>query len=392
MGDGFQLSMIGFSSDTTPLIRYKTSLGCNLLQFVAEVLHLAPRKSSELYHPVETEDATRQTPPGCLVREGGAPRRALFSAEFADLSNGRRESQSKHCAVQKNRAYKTFRSKGYKHYDLQKQLFSSSVATGVLRTSLTNPPPTLEEERRESFTKNQQDTPPSAKKSKSVSSPEKPEKNSIEEALNELAKLESRIPQSLFVKAGKALLDPDSRRLFIMSRNGMSSSNDNNPGDNENERMQRMFYSLMMQYDQMEDPVPQNLPCRNSALQGRQYIVELLGSDVRCFESFRLEPHVFRNLCDTLRLRCGITDTRKGQYYVVDAGFSNIPRYLAPYKGERYHRSDFPHHYPPTSEKELFNQRHTLFMEYGDAWADYDEFRNPPQQHGIRVDVDMSSA
>ncbi|OWM77931.1 hypothetical protein CDL15_Pgr018500 [Punica granatum] len=54
---------------------------------------------------------------------------------------------------------------------------------------------------RESFTKNQQDTPPSAKKSKSVSSPEKPEKNSIEEALNELAKLESRILQSLFVKA-----------------------------------------------------------------------------------------------------------------------------------------------------------------------------------------------
>ncbi|OWM66126.1 hypothetical protein CDL15_Pgr015553 [Punica granatum] len=68
---------------------------------------------------------------------------------------------------------------------------------------------------RESFTKNSQDTPPSAKKSKSVSSPEKPEKNSIEEALNELAKLESRIPQSLFVKAGKALLDPGSRRLFM---------------------------------------------------------------------------------------------------------------------------------------------------------------------------------
>ncbi|OWM86526.1 hypothetical protein CDL15_Pgr026418 [Punica granatum] len=180
--------------------------------------------------------------------------------------------------VQKNRAYKTFRSKGCKHYDLQKQLFSSSVATGALRISSTDPPPTLEEERRlnaeflfrgkgkqkqhvdleegsdesddpvhvakpiltesrrrvpkrsqskssqmqecidifrESFTKNQQETPPSAKKSKSVLSPEKPEKNSIEEALNELAKLESRIPQPLFVKAGKALLDPGSRRPFM---------------------------------------------------------------------------------------------------------------------------------------------------------------------------------
>ncbi|OWM81063.1 hypothetical protein CDL15_Pgr007094 [Punica granatum] len=168
--------------------------------------------------------------------------------------------------IKKNRAYKTFRSKGCKHYDMQKQLFSSFVATGILRISSTNPPPTLEEERRlnaeflsrgkgkqkyhvnleegsdesddpvhvaepiltesrrrvpkrsqskssqmqecmdifrGSFTKNQQDTPPSAKKSKSVSSPEKLEKNSIEEALNELAKLESRIPQSLFVKAAK---------------------------------------------------------------------------------------------------------------------------------------------------------------------------------------------
>ncbi|PKI56318.1 hypothetical protein CRG98_023337 [Punica granatum] len=163
--------------------------------------------------------------------------------------------------VQKNKAYKTFRSKGYKHYDLQKQLFSSSVATGALCISSTDPPRTLEEEHRlneeflsrgkgkqkqhvdleegsdesddpahvaepiltesrrrvpkrsqsrssqmqecmnifrESFTKNPQDTPPSVKRSKSISSPDKPKKNSIEEALDELAKLESRIPQPLF--------------------------------------------------------------------------------------------------------------------------------------------------------------------------------------------------
>ncbi|OWM81389.1 hypothetical protein CDL15_Pgr007427 [Punica granatum] len=180
--------------------------------------------------------------------------------------------------IKKNKAYKTFRSKGYKHYDLQKQLFSSSVATGALCISSTDPPRTLEEEHRlneeflsrgkgkqkqhvdleegsdesddpahvaepiltesrrrvpkrsqsrssqmqecmnifrESFTKNPQDTPPSVKRSKSVSSPDKPKKNSIEEALDELAKLESRIPQPLFVKAGVALLDPGVRRLFM---------------------------------------------------------------------------------------------------------------------------------------------------------------------------------
>ncbi|OWM84635.1 hypothetical protein CDL15_Pgr027422 [Punica granatum] len=68
---------------------------------------------------------------------------------------------------------------------------------------------------RESFTKKPQETPPSAKRSKSVSSPEKPEKNSIEEALDELAKLESRIPHPLFVKAGVTFLDSGVQRLFM---------------------------------------------------------------------------------------------------------------------------------------------------------------------------------
>ncbi|PKI38227.1 hypothetical protein CRG98_041382 [Punica granatum] len=181
--------------------------------------------------------------------------------------------------AKKNRAYKAFRSKGCNHYDLQKQLFCSSVATGALHIFSTDPPPTLEEERRlneeflsrgkgkgkqhvdleegsdesddlvyvaepmitesrrrvtkrclsksshvqecmdlfrESYTKQQpQKTPPSVKRSKSVTSPEKPEKNSIEEALKELAKLKWRIPHSLYVKAVKALLDLEARRFFM---------------------------------------------------------------------------------------------------------------------------------------------------------------------------------
>ncbi|PKI38905.1 hypothetical protein CRG98_040677 [Punica granatum] len=49
---------------------------------------------------------------------------------------------------------------------------------------------------------------------------------------------------------------------------------------------------------------------------------------------------------------------RGEQYYVVDAGFPNIPGYLAPYKGQRYHRSDFNNDNPPMMKEELFNQRH----------------------------------
>ncbi|PKI46646.1 hypothetical protein CRG98_032988 [Punica granatum] len=180
--------------------------------------------------------------------------------------------------IKKNMAYKTFQSKGCKHYYLQKELFRSSTTIGALRTSSTDLPPTLEKERRlnekflsrskgkqkqhvnleegsnesdepvhvaeailfesrrrvpkrsqskssqmqecvdlfrESFTKKSQKSPPSAKRSKSISSPEKPEKNSIEEAMVELTKFKTRIAHPLYVKADVTLLDPAMRRLFM---------------------------------------------------------------------------------------------------------------------------------------------------------------------------------
>ncbi|OWM83370.1 hypothetical protein CDL15_Pgr012851 [Punica granatum] len=146
--------------------------------------------------------------------------------------------------IKKIRAYKTFRSKGCKHYDLQKQLgkgkqkqhvdleegFDKSddpvhVAEPILTKSRRRVPKRSQSKSsqmqecmdifKESFMKKPQETPPSVKRSKSVSSLEKPVKNSIKEALDELAKLESRIPHPLFVKAGVALLDPGVRRLFM---------------------------------------------------------------------------------------------------------------------------------------------------------------------------------
>ncbi|PIA58824.1 hypothetical protein AQUCO_00500634v1 [Aquilegia coerulea] len=44
-------------------------------------------------------------------------------------------------------------------------------------------------------------------------------------------------------------------------------------------------------------------PCRTSILRGKEYILEVLeGNPTRCFESFRMKPHVFRNLCDRLKM------------------------------------------------------------------------------------------
>jgi hypothetical protein len=47
-----------------------------------------------------------------------------------------------------------------------------------------------------------------------------------------------------------------------------------------------------------------------------------------------------------------------GKYYLVDAGFPNVPGFLAPYRGTRYHLKDQVGH-APKNGKELFNYRHS---------------------------------
>ncbi|OWM68236.1 hypothetical protein CDL15_Pgr004718 [Punica granatum] len=178
----------------------------------------------------------------------------------------------------KNRAFKVFRTKGCKHYILLNELFSSSCANGALRISSTNPPTTSSEERRlhaafisasrgkqkqyvnigegsdesddlvnvqeliisesrrrvpkgassersimqecmelfrDSFNKNAPETPSPSKRSKSVSSPEKPEKDSVNEATLELKKLKEKVPRRFYVKAAMALANKEIRKVFM---------------------------------------------------------------------------------------------------------------------------------------------------------------------------------
>ncbi|XP_028086314.1 uncharacterized protein LOC114287237 [Camellia sinensis] len=47
-----------------------------------------------------------------------------------------------------------------------------------------------------------------------------------------------------------------------------------------------------------------------------------------------------------------------GKYYLVDAGFTNMPRFLAPFHSQRYHLQEFhDRHY--SGPKELFNHQHS---------------------------------
>ncbi|KAF7815082.1 protein ALP1-like [Senna tora] len=49
----------------------------------------------------------------------------------------------------------------------------------------------------------------------------------------------------------------------------------------------------------------------------------------------------------------------EGQYYLVDAGFTNGPGFLAPYRGQRYHLSEWREGRNPTNPKECFNMIHS---------------------------------
>jgi len=47
-----------------------------------------------------------------------------------------------------------------------------------------------------------------------------------------------------------------------------------------------------------------------------------------------------------------------GKFYLVDAGYANTPSFIAPYRGVRYHLSEFRRHRSYANYKELFNHRH----------------------------------
>ncbi|OWM82575.1 hypothetical protein CDL15_Pgr002150 [Punica granatum] len=68
---------------------------------------------------------------------------------------------------------------------------------------------------RDSFNKNGPETPSASKRSKSVSSPDKPEKDSVNEAMLELKKLKEKVPRRFYVKAAMALADKEIRKVFM---------------------------------------------------------------------------------------------------------------------------------------------------------------------------------
>ncbi|XP_054792120.1 protein ALP1-like [Prosopis cineraria] len=65
-----------------------------------------------------------------------------------------------------------------------------------------------------------------------------------------------------------------------------------------------------------------------------------------------------RVLRDAISRRNGLR-VPQGHYYLVDAGYTNCKGFLAPYRGQRYHLSEWREGRHPRSAQECFNMRHS---------------------------------
>ncbi|XP_054817831.1 uncharacterized protein LOC129317544 [Prosopis cineraria] len=69
-------------------------------------------------------------------------------------------------------------------------------------------------------------------------------------------------------------------------------------------------------------------------------------------------PSLNKVLRDAISRRNGLR-VPQGHYYLVDAGYTNCEGFLAPYRGQRYHLSEWREGRHPRSAQECFNMRHS---------------------------------
>ncbi|XP_042386600.1 uncharacterized protein LOC121978303 [Zingiber officinale] len=162
------------------------------------------------------------------------------------------------------------------------------------------------------------------------------------------------------------------------------------------------FFHEMTQFHRSID----RMPCRTSSLTGRMYIQEILdGHPQNCLgaidgthvsawtptsiqTSFRGRKVIVTQnvmlVCDFDMLFTFVYTGWEGtandsrvfidaltrhenhfpkpcgdQFYLVDSGYPNMPGFLAPYRGQRYHLRDYRRQGRPRGKEELFNYRHS---------------------------------
>ncbi|PIA28380.1 hypothetical protein AQUCO_07000009v1 [Aquilegia coerulea] len=91
------------------------------------------------------------------------------------------------------------------------------------------------------------------------------------------------------------------------SLQGLSSSSSSDD-DFDEDMIDLLLIRHVLEYESL---FVDKTPCRTSILRGKEYILEVLeGNPTRCFESFRMKQHVFRNLCDRLKMMKVLQDQK----------------------------------------------------------------------------------
>ena len=92
--------------------------------------------------------------------------------------------------------------------------------------------------------------------------------------------------------------------VILLCRYMDSSSSDNSSSSDDNDIDDDMLDLCMVRYILESDRLfVERIPCRTSMLSEKVYTQEvLLGNPTRCYEVFRMRPHVFINLCDRLKM------------------------------------------------------------------------------------------
>ncbi|KAL6345455.1 hypothetical protein AAG906_017174 [Vitis piasezkii] len=107
-----------------------------------------------------------------------------------------------------------------------------------------------------------------------------------------------------------ALEDPIDQIAWLKHKHMPSNNNDQNFDDESDD--EHDFYQLVLAGCAAAatfTSFKEKKPCRTSSHTGYKFVMDVLnGHEIRCFEQFRMEKHVFMNLLETLTKRYGLKE------------------------------------------------------------------------------------
>ncbi|CAA0842977.1 Unknown protein [Striga hermonthica] len=119
---------------------------------------------------------------------------------------------------------------------------------------------------------------------------------------------------------------------------------------------------LLEDIDSDLEPVEDYDPLEASLMVGAQFqhLVNIFKSSPSAFPPIRRTPYQKSTYTGLDWTSCNFTTyVHAGKFYVMDSGYANIPGFMTPYRGERYHLPEWlwSNQFPDNARK-MFDRRH----------------------------------